>query len=110
MIESLNGRRISTPFKSPSCSTKRAGSRIEDPDTLGSLNVTTYTYDVMSRLLTERADATAFPSEVGNTFTYDAHARVETMVDASGTTTHVYVLISKLKRCISSDGGLPEMV
>jgi len=51
---------------------------------------TSYSYDAMSRLLTERADATAFPSEVGITFTYDALGRIKTMVDASGTTTMSY--------------------
>ena len=59
----------------------------------------------MGRLLTERADATAYPSEVGITFTYaygpaegkpapklvgNALGRIVTMVDASGTTTHSY--------------------
>ncbi|MGJ8639360.1 MAG: tandem-95 repeat protein [Opitutaceae bacterium] len=53
-------------------------------------HVTSYTYDAMSRLLTERADADAFPSEVGITYTYDALGRIQTMVDATGTTTHVY--------------------
>ncbi len=53
-------------------------------------HTTTYTYDALGRLLAERADATAFPSEVGITYTYDALGRIETMVDASGTTTYDY--------------------
>ncbi len=50
----------------------------------------TYTYDNMGRRLTERADPDAFPNEVGITFTYDALGRIETMADASGTTTMSY--------------------
>ncbi|MEM7790880.1 MAG: RHS repeat-associated core domain-containing protein [Verrucomicrobiota bacterium] len=53
-------------------------------------HTTSYTYDDLSRLLTERADATAFPTEVGITYTYDALGRIETMIDAAGTTTHDY--------------------
>ncbi|MGJ8641682.1 MAG: RHS repeat-associated core domain-containing protein [Opitutaceae bacterium] len=69
-----------TDFRSPSEASGEGGNG----------HVTTYTYDAMSRLLTERADATAFPTEVGITYTYDALGRIDTMADASGLTTHVY--------------------
>ncbi|MGB0743337.1 MAG: LamG-like jellyroll fold domain-containing protein [Opitutales bacterium] len=69
-------------------------------------HVTTYTYDDMSRILTERADATAFPTEVGITYTYDALGRIETMTDASGSTTHDYDARGNLLSKVNAVGTL----
>ena len=69
-------------------------------------HTTSYTYDAMSRLLTERADASAFPGEVGITHSYDALGRITTMVDASGTTSYTYDVRGNLLRQSNAVGSL----